>query len=271
MNRVKVALASSALMVIAVAALVGEIRGARVVGQALDHAVPAAASVPALPAAIVVAREPTISEIVDLILRDRSEAIKAAAAGSHPVGSDEGKLAQVLRRHTRDARRADRIAGAIVREGRRRNIGSTLLVGVLLTENPWLDPRATSFMGARGLMQVMPFHSGKWGCKSGDLFDIDANICHGVAILAENLRTSKTLPEALLGYNGCVRGTNTPDCWKYPSKVFRHARSSAADTGPIAGGVVPFSYPESGPRRIAPGAKVVRRGNIMLPRELLVD
>ena len=59
-------------------------------------------------------------------------------------------------------------------------------------------------------MQVMPFHAGKWGCGSADLFDIESNICHGVAVLADNLRGAKTLPKALLGYNGCVRGTNTP-------------------------------------------------------------
>ena len=131
----------------------------------------------------------------------------------------------------------NRIAAALVKESRRRKIGSSLLVGVLLTENPWLDPRATSFVGARGLMQVMPFHAGKWGCGSNDLFDIESNICHGVAVLAENLGRSRTLSQALLGYNGCVRGTNTPDCWKYPTKVFRGARKAA----PKSDNVQPFS------------------------------
>lgn len=124
-----------------------------------------------------------------------------------------------------------------MKEGRRRNVGSSLLVGVMLTENPWLDPRATSVVGARGLMQVMPFHAGKWGCNSPDLFDIESNICHGVAVLAENLGRSKTLPQALLGYNGCVRGTNTPDCWRYPNKVFREARKGAEPLD----GVRPFA------------------------------
>ncbi|HEX2723947.1 MAG TPA: hypothetical protein VHM24_13610, partial [Gemmatimonadaceae bacterium] len=34
------------------------------------------------------------------------------------------------------------------------------------------------------------------------------------------------LPQALLGYNGCVRGSNTPDCFRYPKKVYGQARKS---------------------------------------------
>ena len=190
--------------------------------------------------AVVVATRPTVSEILDLILRERPTAAQLAGRGKakgFPEGSDEAYVASILSDYTTDTARANRIAGALVKEGRRRKIGSSLLVGVLLTENPWLDPRAKSFMGARGLMQVMPMHAGKWGCGSNDLFDIESNICHGVAILADNLGRSKTLPQALLGYNGCVRGTNTPDCWRYPVKVFREARKSA----PPAGTIQPFS------------------------------
>jgi len=195
----------------------------------------------ALAPAVVVATSPTMSEILDLVLRERPLAAElqgSALAGAFPEGSDEAHVASVLRNHTADGARADRIAAVLVKEGRRRKVGTSLLVGVLLTENPWLDPRATSFVGARGLMQVMPFHAGNWGCGSNDLFDIESNICHGVAVLAENLGRSGTLPQALLGYNGCVRGTNTPDCWRYPSKVFREALKTV-DRGED---IKPFSY-----------------------------
>jgi hypothetical protein len=190
--------------------------------------------------AVVVATKPTLSEILDLILRERPTAADLAngqVSGDFPKGSDEAHIASILSRYTDDRDRVNRIAAALVKESRRRKIGSSLLVGVLLTENPWLDPRATSFVGARGLMQVMPFHAGQWGCASSDLFDIESNICHGVAVLAENLGRSKTLQQALLGYNGCVRGKNTPDCWRYPAKVFREARKT---TTPEAD-VKPFS------------------------------
>lgn len=173
--------------------------------------------------AIVVARRPTLSEILDVVLRERPTAAQLAYAGrgDFPEGSDEAYVAEILSRRSSNKPLIHRIAAALVREGKRRNIGSQLLVGVLLTENPWLEPNATSSVGARGLMQVMPFHAGKWGCASGDLFDIDSNICHGVAVLADNLGRSRTLRQALRGYNGCVRGTNTPDCWKYPASVYK--------------------------------------------------
>jgi soluble lytic murein transglycosylase-like protein len=92
---------------------------------------------------------------------------------------------------------------------------------VLLVESGG-RPRATSPVGARGLMQVMPVHQGRWiGC-SGDLYDIDQNLCYGTSILAwyyQRFRGDER--RALLGYNGCVRGTNTPDCHTYPDKVRR--------------------------------------------------
>lgn len=268
MIRIKKALPYGALAVIAAGVVAGQLafRGTEV---------PRPVSSPApirMPIAVVRATPPSVSELLDIILGDRGPTglIAGKSGATLLPGSEEAKVADVLRRYTRDTRRADRIATALVREGRRRNVGSTLLVGVLLTENPWLDPRAKSFVGARGLMQVMPFHAGQWGCGSSELLDIESNMCHGVAILAQNIRQAKTLPEALLGYNGCVRGTNTPDCWRYPSKVFRLARLGAAAGGTPAD-LMPFAVRSLGPRKVREGAPLVRRGNILLPRELLVE
>jgi soluble lytic murein transglycosylase-like protein len=118
---------------------------------------------------------------------------------------------------------ATRIALGLMREGRRTNIDPRLLLAVMTVENPWLDLAIRSPMGAVGLMQVMPFHAGNWGCGSDDLEDLDVNICHGAEILAHAIeRTDGDLNQALLRYNGCVRGTNTPDCHLYPSWVLRH-------------------------------------------------
>ena len=131
------------------------------------------------------------------------------------------RIGQVLRRYTSDGERADRIADALVTEGRKQKIDPALLVGIVLTEDAKLDPRAKSFVGARGLMQVMPMHSGQWGCGSKDLYNIESNICHGVSVLADIMKRKPNLRLALQAYNGCVRGSNTPGCSKYTSKVMK--------------------------------------------------
>ena len=138
------------------------------------------------------------------------------------------KVAYSLRKYTNDTILAQRIAGAIVVEGGKKNLNPALLVGVLLTEDAKLDPKAKSSVGARGLMQVMPFHAGKWkGCASADLFSIDSNICHGTSILADLIKRSPNVERALQRYNGCVRGTNTPNCHTYSGKVLRFAEQAA--------------------------------------------
>lgn len=99
-------------------------------------------------------------------------------------------------------------------------ISPRLLMAVMLVENPWIDPEARSHMGAIGLMQVMPFHAGEWGCPEGDLTVPEVNICYGARILAHALgRFAGDLDRALLAYNGCVLGTNTPKCHEYPQWV----------------------------------------------------
>lgn len=118
----------------------------------------------------------------------------------------------------------ERIAIALIREGRATGIDPRLLLAVMLVENPWLDLAARSPVGAVGLMQVMPFHAGNWGCPGEDLEDLDLNICHGARILADALhRSGGDLSRALLRYNGCVLGTNTPDCHSYPEWVYGRA------------------------------------------------
>lgn len=174
---------------------------------------PTTASDVRLPGVVVVATRPTLNDVLDVVLGK----------------GEEARVASLLAARTSDMNLVNRITAALLREGKRSNLQAPLLVGILLTENPDLEPRATSAAGARGLMQVMPVHAGHWGCRSSDLFDIDSNICHGVRVLADNLRHSRDLRSALLHYNGCVRGTNTPDCYLYAARVYRLTRRTDAD------------------------------------------
>jgi hypothetical protein len=116
---------------------------------------------------------------------------------------------------------ARRMAWAIIENSRKRELDPATVLAVLLIESVG-DPNATSFVGARGLMQVMPMHAGRWRGCGMDMYDIEENICYGTSILAWYLRIMRgDERRALLGYNGCVRGTNTRDCFLYPDKVDR--------------------------------------------------
>lgn len=125
-----------------------------------------------------------------------------------------------LERRGVPAEDARRMAWAIIENARERELDVSTVLAVLLIESRG-DPNATSFVGARGLMQVMPMHAGRWRGCGADMYDIEANICYGTSILAWYLRTRGDERRALLGYNGCVRGTNTRDCFRYPDKVNR--------------------------------------------------
>lgn len=154
---------------------------------------------------------------------------EALVVAPPPVSVQSFRISMYLRKFTKDTLRANRIATALVREGGKRNLDPTLLVGLLIAENAKLDPGARSNVSARGIMQVMPFHAGKWKeCPSRDLADIDSNICYGTSILADLVRRSPSMQRALQRYNGCVRGTNTPNCYTYSGKVMKYADQAAS-------------------------------------------
>jgi transglycosylase-like protein with SLT domain len=134
-------------------------------------------------------------------------------------------LAVALTRRLRNAELADRVAAAVVYEAGRLRMSPSLLAGVLLIENGPADSTAISTQGAIGMMQVMPVHIGSYGCLSGDLLNVEANICHGARVLNTYLRRTKSVELALRRYNGCVQGRNTPRCHRYPLRVMRTASS----------------------------------------------
>jgi soluble lytic murein transglycosylase-like protein len=120
-----------------------------------------------------------------------------------------------------DSELARRVAWPLVEYSYDRGLDPATVVAVLLIESGG-RPHVTSFVGARGLMQVMPMHRGRWPGCGDDLYDIETNLCYGTAILAWFIRRhSGDERRALLGYNGCIRGTNTPNCHTYPAKVRR--------------------------------------------------
>jgi Transglycosylase SLT domain len=136
----------------------------------------------------------------------------------------------VMRLKQVDSARADSIAQFAVREAYIQGISPAIIFGVMLTENAKFVSKAQSNVGAVGLMQVYPK---VWLTKEmtslfgRDLASDSTNVKYGVFILSHYFNpktksgatTERDWATALLRYNGCVNGTNTPRCHTYPSKV----------------------------------------------------
>jgi soluble lytic murein transglycosylase-like protein len=175
---------------------------------------------------IVVPRSVAVRPTVDLPVQLPAVQLPDSAALEREVVARfaHRPLAYLLGRHTRKPGMANRIARALVKEAGRLQVAPSLLAGVLLTENSRLEPRSVSSQGAIGLMQVMHFHAGEFDCGSDDLLQVESNICHGARVFGRYLKRTGDVRTALLRYNGCVAGTNTPNCGRYPSKVLRTAK-----------------------------------------------
>lgn len=139
---------------------------------------------------------------------------------------------RALRRMGVNATLARRMAWPLVEYSSRRGLDPATVASVVVVESRG-RPDATSPVGARGLMQVMPAHAGRWaGCDrdARALYDIEQNICYGTSILADFMKAYRgDERRALLGYNGCIRGTYTPDCFRYPDKVAQVRRTIRAE------------------------------------------
>jgi soluble lytic murein transglycosylase-like protein len=180
--------------------------------------------------ALVVAGAPTAAPALRPAPVAHSRAVDSAVLERDVVSRYSYRpLALLLGRRTKNPAIATRIARAIVKEAATLKVAPSLLTGVLLTENARLETARVSSQGAIGLMQVMHFHAGEFDCESSDLRDVESNICHGARVFGRYLQRTGNVHRALLRYNGCVTGANTPNCYRYPSKVFRAAREVRRD------------------------------------------
>ncbi|MEO5569009.1 MAG: lytic transglycosylase domain-containing protein [Gemmatimonadaceae bacterium] len=146
----------------------------------------------------------------------------------------------LLRTGKVNGERARQLADVAVREAYRRRVPPALVLGVMLTENDELKSTARSSVGAIGLMQINPTPWRGLGKIFGSNLKNDStNLKYGVYILdflAERAGKSGDQETqwrtALLRYNGCKNGTNTPNCHRYPDvvrrAVLRNARYSCA-------------------------------------------
>jgi hypothetical protein len=144
----------------------------------------------------------------------------------------------VMRLKQVDSARADSIAEYAVREAYIRGISPAIVFGVMLTENAKFVSNAKSNVGAVGLMQIYPkiwLNKEMTALFGKDLASDSTNVKYGVFILSQYFRPKtksgqtreRDWQTALLRYNGCVKGTNTPRCHTYPNKVQKFVEGSA--------------------------------------------
>ena len=169
-------------------------------------------------------------EVADAVIPKDTSTVEQILASPKFQQEKRNFYEDVMRLKQVDSARAESIATVAVREGYMRGISPAIIFGVMLTENARFISNAKSNVGAVGLMQVYPKI---WGTKEmkdklgHDLASDSTNVKYGVFILHEyfNPRTKggqrreRDWQTALLRYNGCVKGTNTPRCHTYPNKV----------------------------------------------------
>lgn len=106
------------------------------------------------------------------------------------------------------------ILSAVHREATKVGLQPELVLAVMEVESAF-DRFAISRVGARGLMQIMPFWLDEIGRPNDNLFHIDTNIRFGCTILKYYIDLEKgNLFRALGRYNGSLGKA------KYPDKVF---------------------------------------------------
>jgi hypothetical protein len=191
----------------------------------------------------IFANQPTVAQS----LRSAVPASAALLANSHKDTSKVDQLvhspqfeadrrnfaADLVKTGRMNQSRADSISYYAVREAYLRGIPPAVVFGVMLTENAMFVSSAMSNVGAVGLMQVYPkIWLKALGKKFGrDLASDSTNLKYGVYILSSYIKsdsgkvTPAALKKGLLHYNGCVHGSNTPNCGTYPTKVKRYVES----------------------------------------------
>lgn len=130
-------------------------------------------------------------------------------------------IRSVIARWVPNKSEAETIARWVYLYSVRFELSPELVLGVIAVESQF-DHFAISNVGARGLMQVMPFWKQELGSSDDNLFEIETNIRYGCAIIGHYLKRYKRLDRALAAYNGSLGKS------KYPNKVFAQMRKFKA-------------------------------------------
>lgn len=118
-----------------------------------------------------------------------------------------------LKRYIKDPQERLTLLRMVHQEAKRADLSPELVISVIHVESAF-NPYAVSYVGAQGLMQVMPFWKNELGRKGDNLINPATNLRYGCTILKHYLKREKgDWIRALARYNGSLGRT------KYPEKV----------------------------------------------------
>ncbi len=120
-----------------------------------------------------------------------------------------------LSKRVKDPTKRIELLKLVHHEATRAELEPELVLAVIQIESNFRK-YAISRVGARGLMQIMPFWLKEIGHPDDDLFDIKTNLRFGCTILKHYLKKEKgNLTRALGRYNGSLGS------YRYPKKVYK--------------------------------------------------
>ncbi len=129
----------------------------------------------------------------------------------------EEDIAQLIRPWIKNKTEALQIARWVYLYSQHFKLKPELILAVITIESQF-DHFAISSVGARGLMQVMPFWKKELGSSDDNLFSAETNIRYGCAIIRHYVNRYKRIDRALAAYNGSLGKQ------KYPNKVLKQMR-----------------------------------------------
>lgn len=121
------------------------------------------------------------------------------------------EMSKRLERRVPDQWMREQLLVAVQYEATRAGLDPQLVLGLIQVESGF-KKYAISPVGARGLMQVMPFWVRHIGAPDHNLFDLTTNLRYGCTILRHYLNIEKgNLFRALGRYNGSLGKAKYPD------------------------------------------------------------
>ena len=152
-------------------------------------------------------REETLSDDVALVMRQAVNNVNpprlvfaSAAEGQRWLNEMSSRLA----RFVADEYGRKRLLTNIQYESARAGLDTQLILGLIEVESAFRQ-YAISAVGARGLMQVMPFWQRHIGTPEHNLFDVRTNLRYGCTILRHYRNLERgNMTRALARYNGSL-------------------------------------------------------------------